>query len=102
MAMNFISVIYVIVLSLTKTPLKAIALKIMIPFIRPSISPLLLLIRDAIYPPKNTEMHKIRIIIYARYSYGNSDEKVSIAAILHIIMQAMHTDETTPTIIALI
>lgn len=74
----------------------------MIPFISPSISPLLLLMREVIYPPKNTETDNMRIIIYARYSYGKSEENVRIAVIMHIIIHAIQVEEITPMIIALI
>ena len=60
---SFSRVIYVIVAELVNNPLRVIAVKIIIPFIRPSISPLLLLIREAIYPPKNTDIASIKSIM---------------------------------------
>lgn len=80
----------------------AIDIKSMNPFMSPNISPLLLLILDEIYPPKNAEIASTISTIYDRYSYGKREEAVKITAIIHNRIHPIHVDETTPSIIALI
>ena len=87
--------------STVQNPVISTDISIMLPTSSPIISPLLLFIRAAIYPPKYTLIAIIATDIYSITSNGGKDEDVNTIVVIHINIAMIHTDATTPSIKAL-
>ncbi len=94
----FNSVMMVRVSLYTQKPAITSAINTMAPFATPSSNPWRLLILAATYPPNSAPMASTASIIYARYSYGKSDETNSITVTTHNSTEIIATDDTTPSI----